>query len=337
MPQASFAPNHANHQPGMVALNNAFAGISVQDGMGYRGPDMAVPALTMANPPLNLVPNNPGHQHQALFFMHNGVLYAPTSVSPLTGLPAAGAMPAGAPAVAMTDRPHPRGAQYERQPGIAHQEYGPVPFTPSPRNFAPMQEPAAGEPPGLETRQVSLGSHSDSEQVSSPDTPDGLDTNRLGHNVIIARTDLSPIVQYGYGVPSPQHFLPTFEQAQAAKPLALRSLAGNIVAVANAASAIPRAVPAVSTCRKTLQSCFENPTGTTNVYIRGLHPNTTDEMLLNYASRFGHVANSKAMIDNQTGACKGYVLAPPCWFNVLDSLQAETDNNQIRVCLLPLA
>jgi RNA recognition motif-containing protein len=73
--------------------------------------------------------------------------------------------------------------------------------------------------------------------------------------------------------------------------------------------AIPKAVPAVFTPAnqiKTLEQSLENRIpGNRNVYIRGLHPTTDDELLLRYASRFGEVETSKAIIDTATGACKG--------------------------------
>lgn len=73
--------------------------------------------------------------------------------------------------------------------------------------------------------------------------------------------------------------------------------------------AIPSAVPAVFTPQenmKTLEQSLTNHiAGNRNVYIRGLHPTTDDDLLLKYAARFGHVETSKAIIDTTTGACKG--------------------------------
>lgn len=73
--------------------------------------------------------------------------------------------------------------------------------------------------------------------------------------------------------------------------------------------AIPQAVPAVFTPRenmKTLEQSLTNSIpGNRNVYIRGLHPTTDDDLLLAYTDRFGEVETSKAIIDTATGACKG--------------------------------
>ena len=57
----------------------------------------------------------------------------------------------------------------------------------------------------------------------------------------------------------------------------------------------------VSTTVKVL----ENKTGETNVYIRGLLPETTDEMLHMWGMRFGDIQSSKSIIDLKTGLCKG--------------------------------
>lgn len=73
---------------------------------------------------------------------------------------------------------------------------------------------------------------------------------------------------------------------------------------------IPRAIPApysFNDGRGTLDRILDNPHSTTNVYIRGFHPNTTDGMLQQYGSRFGEIETAKSIIDHLTNTCKGYV------------------------------
>ncbi|KAL9000143.1 MAG: hypothetical protein Q9169_001218 [Polycauliona sp. 2 TL-2023] len=73
--------------------------------------------------------------------------------------------------------------------------------------------------------------------------------------------------------------------------------------------AIPQAVPAIDSPgggRGTLEQIMHNPNGTTNVYVRGLHPDTSDEMLHAYGARFGDVMSAKSIIDAATGQCKGF-------------------------------
>ncbi|RDD36817.1 RNA-binding motif, single-stranded-interacting protein 1 [Trichoplax sp. H2] len=44
----------------------------------------------------------------------------------------------------------------------------------------------------------------------------------------------------------------------------------------------------------------------TNIYIRGLPPNTTDTDLQNLCHRFGSITSTKAILDKDTNDCKGY-------------------------------
>lgn len=76
---------------------------------------------------------------------------------------------------------------------------------------------------------------------------------------------------------------------------------------------IPRAVPALWTNQEelSLAKCLQNPEGITNVYIRGFMPDTTDEDLERWASRFGEIESCKAIIEQDTGKCKGYVSNVP--------------------------
>ncbi len=99
---------------------------------------------------------------------------------------------------------------------------------------------------------------------------------------------------------------------------------------------VPAAVPAVFTPQenmKTLeQSLVSHIPGNRNVYIRGLHPTTDDETLKKYAERFGQVETSKAIIDNATGACKGYVFYIAALSVCLSNIIHSTNTSQIRLC-----
>ncbi|CAH1790422.1 unnamed protein product, partial [Owenia fusiformis] len=44
----------------------------------------------------------------------------------------------------------------------------------------------------------------------------------------------------------------------------------------------------------------------TNLYIRGLTPNTTDKDLINLCQQYGKIVSTKAIIDQNTNKCKGY-------------------------------
>ena len=79
-------------------------------------------------------------------------------------------------------------------------------------------------------------------------------------------------------------------------------------AVTQQEPAIPHAVPAMWTNASdmTIAKCLENREGITNVYIRGFLPETTDELLNAYAARFGPIERCKAIVDLDTGLCKGF-------------------------------
>ena len=72
---------------------------------------------------------------------------------------------------------------------------------------------------------------------------------------------------------------------------------------------VPPAVPSIypDPAYSNINACLYNPKGTTNVYIRGLRPETTDEDLLHMVRPYGNIISTKAIIDTQTKMCKGYV------------------------------
>lgn len=152
---------------------------------------------------------------------------------------------------------------------------------------------------------------SSSTNESTPTTPFDRGTVHRGNSLPVS---IIGVDRSAYTTPSPQqaglqsvngdHGIPA-KQIPAA-------LDRNIEALLKQSPPIPTAVPAVFTPSnqiKTLEQSLENRIpGNRNVYIRGLHPTTDDDLLLRYASRFGAVETSKAIIDTTTGACKGYVI-----------------------------
>lgn len=72
---------------------------------------------------------------------------------------------------------------------------------------------------------------------------------------------------------------------------------------------IPRAIPtpySFNDGRGTLDRILHNPHSTTNVYIRGFHPNTTDAMIQQYGSQLGEIGTAKSTIGHLTKTCEGY-------------------------------
>ncbi|KAF4489425.1 Sporulation-specific protein 5 [Colletotrichum fructicola Nara gc5] len=198
--------------------------------------------------------------------------------------------------------------------------YGMMPFTPgrAVSGNAVLQDRTNrnhNDVPGLENRRHSGGSYSTTE--SAPTTPfyNGA-KNDKGPRV--AALDRST-----YTTPSPQQIVgPSMFVEPAAKHGVISiPVDRNLEEMLKQEPPIPKAVPAVFTPAaqmKTLDQSLENRIpGNRNVYIRGLHPTTDDELLYRFASRFGEVETSKAIIDTATGACKGFGFAK--FFDVRDS------------------
>lgn len=190
----------------------------------------------------------------------------------------------------------------------AYLPYSYVPYTPGRAGImSERSEVATKEVPGLENRRSSY-----STNESTPATPFFAGSMASRDPARVAVFDRS-----SYTTPSPQQYLagaPNVGQ----HPKGLYSypvvVDRDLDALLRRDPPIPTAVPAVFTPRKSMktleQSLVNNIPGNRNVYIRGLHPTTDDDLLLRYTERFGKVETSKAIIDTTTGACKGYALVP---------------------------
>ncbi|KAL2133897.1 hypothetical protein VTI74DRAFT_1462 [Chaetomium olivicolor] len=182
--------------------------------------------------------------------------------------------------------------QYPVQSGFAPLPvpYHAMPYTPG--RVASYAD-RSSEVPGLENRR---GSYSTTE--STPATPFFGGASERGSASRVA------VFRSSYTTPSPE---------QVVAPKASQPIDEDLLALLKEDPPIPEAVPAVFTPpshTKSIEQCLENRIhGNRNVYIRGLHPTTDDELLHRYASRFGKVEQSKAIIDTSTGACKGFGFA----------------------------
>ena len=129
------------------------------------------------------------------------------------------------------------------------------------------------------------------------------------------QTELQPKVSYT-GVNSPHQWItpsPESVGQTAYIPITKTSTGDyayrDLDALCEQHPAIPRPIPAIFSGergRGTLDKSLSNYMNTTNVYIRGLHPDTTDKMLEKYGERFGDITSAKSMVDQHTGLCKGY-------------------------------
>ena len=164
-----------------------------------------------------------------------------------------------------------------------------------------QQYPEASVIPGLRR-----SSWSSNEEVG-PSTPQF--GQNLQANVPVVNLSPDP-----WSTPSPEQLSQYYKGREIFKVREGGDEAGyaeaNYLAVTQAEPAIPFAIPAIFTensGRGSLQKILENAGETENVYIRGLHPDTTDDMLYAYGIRFGDIQSCKAIIEHPTGRCKGLV------------------------------
>lgn len=145
-----------------------------------------------------------------------------------------------------------------------------------------------------------------SNEENGPQTPGFFGTQCLGDygpNVTVPEN--SPQV---WSTPSPQQLGGAFYPQQLSKMANGQYVLLDLDALCAQEPAIPRPIPAIFSGEKgrgTLERSLANPNNTTNVYIRGLHPDTTDEMLHSYGARFGTIESAKSMLDSETNLCKG--------------------------------
>ncbi|XP_074658811.1 RNA-binding motif, single-stranded-interacting protein 2-like isoform X2 [Tubulanus polymorphus] len=70
--------------------------------------------------------------------------------------------------------------------------------------------------------------------------------------------------------------------------------------------AMPTASPNTTSSQSSTSSSQKDQLSKTNLYIKGLTPNTTDEDLVNLCRQYGKITSTKAIIDQTTVKCKGY-------------------------------
>jgi hypothetical protein len=176
-----------------------------------------------------------------------------------------------------------------------------MPFTPGRANMHHHRiDRGHSDVPGLENRR---GSYSTTE--STPATPFYGAVSYRENGPRVASLERS-----AYTTPSPQQMgLSSLQTEHTGKPVVNAVSDQMLDDLLKKSPAVPKAVPAVFTPpgqMKSVEQSLENRIpGNRNVYIRGLHPTTDDELLYQFTSRFGAVETSKAIIDTGTGACKG--------------------------------
>lgn len=187
-------------------------------------------------------------------------------------------------------------SQYSPQSGFPSYSQHVTERAPVTQNWAPRV--SSGEMPTLITpgRRDSISSN----EIDTPGTPY---TNAYHGGVTIM--DRSPSAVYMHSAtPSPSQLALPYSMPMS-KPSPPSTVPASLLAILQQEPPIPRAIPAPSSPVKPLDRSLENIKGETNVYIRGLLPETTDDMLQNWGKRFGDIQSSKSIIEHKTGLCKG--------------------------------
>lgn len=200
----------------------------------------------------------------------------------------------------------PHGSQYMPQMGYGgYQQHDNSPMS---QNWTPTTAGANGEVPTLITPRRDSISSNENDQ---PTTPSYAGYPGYPHGGVAINR--SPSGVFTHSTPSPTSMMGPYGMPVAKQP-EQSDVSPRIKLLINREPTIPRAIPAPSSPLKPLDRALENQRGETNVYIRGLLPETTDELLETWGSRFGDIKSSKSIIDLNTGLCKGSVslsLSPP--------------------------
>ena len=170
--------------------------------------------------------------------------------------------------------------------------------SPLSQNWTPTTG-ATGEVPTLITPRRDSISSNENDQ---PATPSYASYPGYPHGGV--SINRSPSGVFTHGTSSPTSVLGSYGMPVAKRP-EQSEVSPRIKLLVSHDPPIPRAIPAPSSPLKPLDRALENQRGETNVYIRGLLPETTDEMLENWGARFGDIKSSKSIVDLNTGLCKG--------------------------------
>ncbi|KAL5428607.1 hypothetical protein PMIN04_000752 [Paraphaeosphaeria minitans] len=162
---------------------------------------------------------------------------------------------------------------------------------------------SSGDMPTLMTPRRDSISSNENDIPGTPYTSAGL--YRYGTSTAIM--DRSPNGMYtSSATPSPSQLAQYGVQLVNPKQASVATISPQLAQLLQKEPPMPRAIPAPSSPLKPLDRSLENKTGETNVYIRGLLPETTDEMLHAWGKRFGDIQSSKSIIDLKTNLCKGF-------------------------------
>lgn len=313
--QMSTMTDHNNQrQNGYSRANMGYGNANMGYGNQYGGRGQVGGAYGMHPNPSDM--SALAHSFQGMnisnqtFAAQNKPAMMPTTGGQFGAMPVAATMPYGVtgpymypnaygPATAQSPGMYtPHASQYA-QP-LNYQSYQQHDNSPMSHNWTPTTAGATGDVPTLITPRRDSISSNENDQ---PATPSYAGYPGFVHgNVAINR---SPSGVFSHSTPSPTSMVGPYGMT-APKQLEQADVSPRLKLLMAQEPAIPRAIPAPSSPLKPLDRALENQRGETNVYIRGLLPETTDENLEAWGSRFGDIKSSKSIIDLNTGLCKGY-------------------------------
>ena len=274
----------------MDGLANAFGEVNLRN-MGYTGPIKSSNNAYAAN--IVNMSAMPSTQSQAQMMYH----LAPDGSMIVSGMPTAQGnyqqYPGNYNLAALQ-------APYLQQPSFpAISPSGPrnLPNTPRSQGWGPSQQIPQDVPELTAPRRTSWSSN----DGSSPQTP--LFPGAFGRGY--PPSYYSPNT---WSTPSPKQTIIAFSGPQILKDRNNEYYHADFNTMIKVDPEIPAAIPALWSPeggRGTLDKILNNTESTTNVYIRGFPPTTTDELIYKYGTRFGNIDTCKAMIDLATGHCKG--------------------------------
>lgn len=177
-------------------------------------------------------------------------------------------------------------------PGVTHDH------SPISQGWTPTH-PGAEVPTLITPRRESVSS-AENDTPGTPNYPAYHSMPQSGVTIL----NRSPSGTFTHSTPSPLQMLAQYGMPMTKVP-EMEAISPRLKMLVTKEPCIPPAIPAPSSPLKPLDRALENTRGETNVYIRGLMPETSDEMLDIWGRRFGDIKSSKSIIDHSTGLCKG--------------------------------
>ncbi len=282
----------------MAALQHALGGIGLNGLSSIDNLGLGTSTLPMA--PTGLPGAGLSHPIGTLSVRPNGQVVVSPLYAPQSAAQSQASMHQSIP----SQTPAP--LQYLAQPNYTNHLYGHqlMPFSAHAQGWTqPGSDLNAREAPGLVSRRNSLSSN----EENAPGTPFYGSASHGDDHPGIAVAERSPVDGYSHSTPSPQQYYLPYGARSMFKESGEPQYFIDINRLVRQHPAIPHPVPAIftPTGSRSLEMSLRNHHNNNNVYIRGLPQETNDSTLIAYTERFGAIQSAKAIINHETGLCKG--------------------------------